>query len=203
MIEQRSPEWYAARQGRIAGSMAGAILGQCKHTSAKKAMRQMVRDFHGESDEKGDNHIFAYGRFCEPLAVDAYEMETGRQVVPCGFYPYDDWLGASPDGLVYDDGLVEFKAPWNLRDTLVEPVFVEILPEYYAQINIEMFCTGRAWCDFVQWCPGGYRIERFFRDERWLNLFLPVLKDFHTAFKKELRNLAHLQPLPKRGKKGV
>lgn len=198
---QRSAEWYAGRSGRITGSIAGACLGQCTHTSQKKAMRQLVREFHGEPSEKPDIFIFQYGRFCEPLATEAYEWETGRIVTPCGFFPFEDWLGASPDGLIFDDGLAEFKSPWNLRDAAQTPNFIEILPEYYAQVQIELFCTGRKWCDFVQWCPRGYKIERFFKDDRWLNINLPLLKEFHNQFKKELKNLSHLQPLPKRGKK--
>jgi putative phage-type endonuclease len=203
MIVQRSKEWYEQRSGRITGSIAGACLGQSTHTTPKKALRQMVRDFHGEPSEKKDNHIFAYGRFCERLAKDALIWETGLKIKDCGFFEFEDWLGASPDGLEGDDFVYESKCPWKLRDCWINPEFDEISAEYYAQIQIEMFCTGRPKGLFFQWCPGGYKKQIIDRDNRWLNDHLPILKDFHNTFKKELRNLAHLQPLPKRGKKSA
>jgi len=195
---QRTKEWYEKRTGRITGSIAGACLYQSKFKTPAQVMRRLVRDFHGEPGETKDNHIFNYGWFCEPLAIEAYEMHTGFKVESCGFFEYEDWLGASPDGLIDAHALGEFKAPWNMREAYINPIFEEILPEYYAQVQIELLCTRRTKCYFVQWCPGGYKIETINIDFNWLDRYMPELKAFYAKFRQELRNLEHLEPLVKK-----
>src|SRR5699024_10124988 len=123
--------------------------------------------------------------------------ETGNLVEECGFYihPDYDWLGASPDGLVGDDGIVEFKAPFGLRND-ENPAFKTLVeqPHYAAQVQMELSCAGRQWCDFVQWTPKGIKIERVEADKNWVSDHLDQLRDFMRRYEREIDNPEHLAP---------
>lgn len=182
-MEQRTAEWFNARKGRITGSAVGAILGLCKYATSEDVMRRMVREYHGqESDFKG-NAATDYGTINEANALEDYKLETGNDVQEEGFVTYSDWLGASPDGLVGDDGLIEIKCPYAKRNDL-NPEFLPIdeQPHYYAQMQIQMFCTGREWCDFYQWNCYGSKLERVNYNPQWIEMFFPELELFYQVY---------------------
>lgn len=90
----------------------------------------------------------------EPEARALYEAHTGNIVRLVGFirHPEIENAGASPDGLVDDDGLIECKAPTEL--THVSWMLAGVVPEEHVnQILFQLACTGRQWCDFVSYCP--------------------------------------------------
>lgn len=194
-MEQRSAEWFAARVGRVTGSAVGAILGLSPYMSADDVLRRMVREFHGAPSEFEGNVATEYGQFHEAGAAFEYSLETGQAVEECGFFTYQDWLGASPDGLVGVFGLIEIKCPYGQRDK-VPPEFksAEDQQHYYAQMQIEMLCADREWCDFYQWSTGGTRLETVNRSDNWINEHLPMLKAFHERYLGELDNKDHLEP---------
>lgn len=201
MSEQRSPEWYQARIGRVTGSVAGAILNIDPNKKRHEVLRQMVRDTLGEPREtKGDfveDVIFGYGRMNEEGIGLDFQMDTGLDIEECGFFPYEDWLGASPDGLTSDGGILEIKAPWSRRlgqdkefKTLADQ------PQYYAQMQIEMLCAGRDKAHFYQWSAEKQTHEVVYLDESWLNENLPKLKQFWAEYQDALTDPAdHLAPL--------
>lgn len=197
MIKQRSAEWRKQRIGRVTGSRAGAILGLSPYQTVDDVLRAMVREYHGAESEFTGNVATEWGTANEATVLFDYEMETGNKVEECGFYSYEDWLGASPDGLVGSDGLVEFKAPYSLRNGgAFKPLSEQ--PHYHAQMMVEMICTNREWCDFVQWSPVlGLRIERVEFDSSWFHKHCSVLKDFHNRYLSVLHNPEHLEPLRK------
>lgn len=178
-MEQRSEEWFAARRGRLTGSMVGAALGLAPYQSQSDCMRALVRDMHGMQSEFEGNIATEYGTNNEDNARRAYEMETGHDVKPAGFVPYDDWSGASPDGYIGNDGLLEIKCPFGKRKD-ESPEFAPIAdqPHYYAQVQVQLFVTGREWCDFYQWSAHGSRLERVKYDPEWIGEHLPKLLDF-------------------------
>lgn len=191
MIEQRSPEWYQQRKNRLTGSLAGAALGLSPNMTSEACMRLMVRNALGAERETSDfleDTIMAHGRHYEEGAIAEYEMETGNTAIPCGFFPFEDWSGASPDSLLSDDGLLECKVPWGKRKDEA-PVFktLQEQPHYYAQVQIELLATGRKWADFWQWTPNGFALERVEVDQPWLDDNLPRLRQFHARFLDELR----------------
>lgn len=193
--EQRSPEWFRAREGRVTGSSVGAILGLSPFMSPDDVMRRMVREYHRAESEFQGNAATEWGTMNEPGACVEYEMETGNKVEPCGFYTYSDWLGASPDGLVGSNGLVEFKCPYSLRKG--EGRFKSALEQmhYYAQMQIQLFVTDRDYCDFYQWCPSMSQLETVMRDEKFITDMLPRLKSFHEAYLEEIKHPdRHLAP---------
>ena len=196
--EQRTPEWHAARVGRVTASNSGAILGIDPNRQDDDVLREMVRAYHGFEPEFNGNIATEYGTLHEPLAKMDYAAKTGIFPEDCGFFEYGDWLGASPDGLIGDDGLLEIKCPFGLRNDN-KPVFKTSAeqPHYYAQMQIQMQCTGRKWCDFYQWSKHGDRIDRVYYDPFWLSKNIPLLINFWERYKSELDNPVHLEPLRK------
>jgi putative phage-type endonuclease len=194
-MEQRSKEWFKAREGRITGSSVGAILGYSPFMSPDDVMRRMVREYHGAESEFKGNAATEWGTLNEPGACVEYEMETGSTVELCGFYKYEHWLGASPDGLIGSNGLVEFKCPYSMRKG--EGRFKTALEQlhYYAQMQVQMFITERDFCDFYQWSPGKTQLEVVNRDEQFINNMLPRLKEFYEAYLEEIKHPErHLAP---------
>lgn len=198
--EQRSPEWYAARKGRVTGSIAGAVLGVSPNMTRDQALRLLVRDALGAERETTDfleSQILAHGRHYEDGALWEYEMETGNTVQECGFFPYCEWSGASPDGLIGDDGILEIKTPWGKRkQEQVQFKTIEEQPHYYAQMQIEMLSTGREWAHLWQWTPYGHKLDTVNLDQPWLDENLPRLKQFWAELQDALADpTEHLSPL--------
>lgn len=100
------------------------------------------------------NEAIQWGIDQEPLAREAYTNRTGNAVTEVGFvdHPVLPFSGASPDGLVGEDGLVEIKCPTTAThiDTLLSEEFND---KYKLQMLWQMACTGRKWCDFVSFDP--------------------------------------------------
>lgn len=177
-MEQRSKEWFEARKERITGSVVGAILGLNPWMKKEDVMRRMVRDYHDAPSEFTGNVATEYGTFNEKNAISDLEMAYGLGFKDCGFFTFENWLGASPDGL-NEEAVLEVKCPFSQRDNN-PPVFksAEEQPHYYAQMQIEMFCTDRYKCAFYQWAPYGDRLEWVMRDQDWLDENIPKLKQF-------------------------
>jgi putative phage-type endonuclease len=188
MDEQRSVEWFSSRKGRVTGSMVGAILGLNPWMTRDDAMRSMVRDYHGAPREFEGNIATQWGVANEAGAVAEYEMETGFVVRTCGFYTYEDWLGASPDGLVNHDGLVEIKCPFWMKKGNGEFKSASEQMHYYAQIQIQLFVTGREWCSFYQWSPSKTAHEVVKKDSPFLDETIPLLHQFYAEYLHERKH---------------
>lgn len=183
MEQQRTPEWFKKRTTRVTGSSVGSILGFSPWSNRHDVMRRMVREYHGYPSEFEGNIATEYGIKNEDTAIFDYMTTTGNLVNKCGFFPKDDWLGASPDGLIDEDGLLEVKCPFGLRND-VFPNFKSISKQqhYFAQLQIELYCTGRKWVDFYQWSEHGANVERVFFDSEYIEKILPELKKFHDEY---------------------
>ena len=185
-MEQRSLEWFAARKGRITGSMVGAALGLDPNTSRDEAMRRMVRAYQGLPSEFEGNIATTWGTNHEDEAREAFEYDQGVKVVSASFvvHPKLEWLGASPDGYVRDYALLEIKCPYGLRDKPKPAGFksINIQPHYYAQMQIQMFCADRVSCYFWQWTPHDQQLEIVDYDPKWVEVNLPKLEAFYNEF---------------------
>lgn len=182
-MKQQSPEWFKARTGRITASLVGALLDCAPYMSKDSAFRSLVRSMHDMPNEFEGNIATEYGNANEALARSAYEMQTGNTVEAVGFVPFAEWAGASPDGLLAGDGLLEIKCPFGKRkDNPPEFASIEDQPHYYAQVQFQIFCTMREWCDFWQWSPHGHKLERVMRDTQWQQENIPALLNmWHDA----------------------
>lgn len=194
-MKQNTREWHKARTGRLTASRVGAALGVNPWQTPDDLIRAMVREAHGAEPEFTGSVATRYGQQHEPLAKLDYMAETGYTVEDAGFYvhPEFDWLGASPDGFIGADGMIEIKCPYSLRDK-AEPEFKRLWsqPHYYAQVQAQLAVTGRTWCDFYQWGPHGTKTERVTPDSAWWNDNLPKLRAFYERYLAELDNPAHL-----------
>jgi putative phage-type endonuclease len=197
MVEQRSPEWFMQRRGRVTGSNVGAILGLDPWRTRADVMRAMVRDALDAESEFDGNPATRWGQANEENARMDFELETGHIVKPAPFVPYEDWAGASPDGFIGDDAVAEIKCPYGIRKD-ENPVFKSLheQPHYYAQVQFELLCTGRTRCFFYQWTPNGTRTAIVTADQEWRDENLPKLRQFYAEFLHEVEHNSeeHLKP---------
>lgn len=196
MTEQRTTEWHNKRKGRVTASVAGAILGVAPYMTRGDVLRMMVRDTMGAEREFTGNVATEWGTFNEDGVKAEFEMETRLKIEPCGFFEYEDWLGASPDGLIGVDGIFECKAPYGIRSSK-EPEFksIEDQPHYMAQIQIQMLCTGRTHCHFYQWTPHGTKHEVVYFSQKWIQQNLGDLTEFYNEYLVALESPEdHLSP---------
>jgi len=192
-MEQRSPEWFAARRGKITASQVGAILGNSPHTTRHDVMRRMVREWHGLPSEFEGNIATDYGTNNEAGAIIEYQMETANTVEVVGFVTHpdatEDWAGASPDGLIGTDGGLEVKCPFSLRDPVLLHEFKTLAeqPHYYDQVQFSLWVCQRKYWHFFQWAAGGKqtKLECVLPDPEWQAHALPRLRQFYAEYLAE------------------
>lgn len=202
-MEQGSQEWIERRLGRVTASRVADVLATLKTGEAASRrnyrMELVCQRLTGQREEGYTNSHMERGIELEPLARAAYEFKTGVTVTEIGFvdHPSIEMSGASPDGLVGLDGLVEIKCPTAANH--VETLLSGKAPtKYIAQMQWQMACTGARWCDFVSYCPTVgdnlalfvVRVERddeyIAETEKAVKLFLTEVSDL-TKQLKELK----------------
>ena len=153
-MDQRSEEWFAIRIGKVTASRVADVLAKTKSgysASRDNYMAQLICErLTNQKGESFTNAAMQHGTETEPLARAAYEALKDVLVDEVGFVPHPTiaMAGASPDGLVGDDGLLEIKCPNTA--THIDTLLSESVPtKYFTQMQFQMACTGREWCDFV------------------------------------------------------
>jgi hypothetical protein len=173
-VAQNEEEWMRLRIGRVGGSelhtlMAnyGKAFGDPAH---RLAQRVALEQISGEKVESGyTNEHMERGHEQEPIAKQKYEEERFCSVANGGYYILGDDIGVSPDGIVYDDGLVEIKSvayPGQF-DTIDRGKYD---PKYKWQLVQELKVSGREWVDYISFCadfPPGKQlfIQRIYKKE--------------------------------------
>jgi putative phage-type endonuclease len=157
-MEQRSESWYQIRCGRVTASRVADIIAKTKtgySTSRENYLAQLVCErMTKKPAESYSNAAMQWGTDQEPFAKSAYETAKDVLVDELGFavHPTIEGAGASPDGLVGEFGLVEIKCPNTA--THIETLLTQTLPtKYITQMQWQMACTQRHWCDFVSFDP--------------------------------------------------
>ncbi len=157
-VEQRSGVWFATRCGKVTASRIADLMAKTKSgpsASRKNYAAQLVLErLTGTVAQGYTNAAMQHGIDTEPLARDAYQQDRLCTVAEVGFvdHPTIPMTGCSPDGLIGDDGLLEIKCPQPAGH--LETLLGQSAPEKYRlQMAWQMACTGRAWCDFVSYCP--------------------------------------------------
>jgi putative phage-type endonuclease len=156
-MEQRTPEWFAKRLGLVTASRIADVMAKTKTgASASRSgyMAQLVTErLTGAPTEGFQSAAMEWGIEQEPHARAAYEAREGVLVDEVDFvrHPLLE-AGASPDGLVGEDGCIEIKCPNT--STMLEYIEDRSVPrKYLLQMQWQMACTGRNWCDFVAFDP--------------------------------------------------
>jgi len=155
---QRSPEWYEARLGKATASRfndimatgaAGKPLAGWKNYKAELLIERLT----GEPYNNFQSKEMLWGIETEPLARLYYTLSTGNQVEEVGFMEHEQMLaGASPDGFIGEQGGLEIKCPNPA--THIETLHTKAVPrQYVAQVQGNMWITGRKWWDFVSFDP--------------------------------------------------
>lgn len=157
-IDQRSQEWYEIRLGKVTASRIEDVIAKTKtgySASREKYMAQLVVErMTGKKSDSYTNAAMQWGIDQEPFARAAYEARNEVFVEEVGFVPHPmiEMAGASPDGLVGDDGMVEIKCPET--QTMIDTLLTEKVPsKYFAQMQFQMACADRSWCDYVVFDP--------------------------------------------------
>jgi len=160
MHEQHSDEWFAARLGKATASKIVDVMAKSKRDGKPLAGREnyatdlLLERLTGNRIEYFTNTAMQWGTDTEPQARAAYSFLEGRPVEETGFvdHPTIAMSGASPDGLVGDDGLVEIKCP-NSSTHMATLEGAKIDRKYVLQMQWQMACCERQWCDFVSFDP--------------------------------------------------
>ena len=174
---QRTEAWHTARLGKVTASRVADVVAKTKtgySASRENYMADLIVErLTGQKASTFTNAAMERGIEQEPHARAAYSARTGELVEEVGFidHPAIPMSGASPDGLVAD-GLVEFKCPNT--STHLETLLADAVPaKYVTQMQWQMACTGRQWCDFVCFdprMPEGLQlyIKRVDRDDAYI-----------------------------------
>jgi len=157
-VEQGTPEWFAARLGNVTASRVADVIAKTKSgysASRENYMAQLICErMTNTVAESYTNAAMQWGTETEPLARAAYESLADVLVDEVGYvqHPRIERAGASPDGLIGLFGLLEIKCPNTAThiDTLISE---QVPTKYITQMQWQMVCTGRAWCDFVSFDP--------------------------------------------------
>ena len=157
-MEQRTEEWFSARMGCVTASRTADVMAKTKSgyaASRANYMAELICERLTCERQGGfSSAAMQWGTETEPQARMAYEIITGATVVETGFvlHPEIAGFGASPDGLIGDDGLIEIKCPNTA--THIDTLLADKVPtKYIIQMHVQMLCTGRVWCDFVSFDP--------------------------------------------------
>jgi len=146
-FKQGTEEWFTARMGKLTASDAQSIQANGKGLKTL-VYKKAAEILSGAREESYTNPDMERGNELEDLARSSYEMQTGNKVKQVGFCESDEHTGASPDGLIDDDGLVEIKCPRNYK--YVEFLYTKKIDTGYAwQMQMQMLVTGRKWCDYA------------------------------------------------------
>lgn len=144
---QQTPEWYEVRKLKMTASHASAIIANGKGLNTY--INNLIEEYCCLNDTDGYvSDDMARGVLLEDQARTLYELENNVTVEQVGFIELDEFVGVSPDGLVGEDGLIEIKNHNN-------SVFIDLLlsekidKKYYDQIQMQLYVTGRKWCDYV------------------------------------------------------
>lgn len=158
MIPAGTDEFWQARIGKVTASRIADVTARIKNgwgASRANYMAELIAErLTGTQAESFTNAAMQWGIDHEAEARTAYEFYTDATVDPSGFiaHPKIPASGASPDGEVGKDGLVEIKCPSTAThiDTLLG---LSVPEKYIKQMQWQMACSGTTWCDFVSFDP--------------------------------------------------
>jgi putative phage-type endonuclease len=199
MMDQGTEEWFTIRIGKVTASRVADVIAKTKtgySATRDNYMAQLICErLTGLKGESFTNAAMQHGTDTEPLARAAYEALQDVLVDEVGFVPHPsiEMAGASPDGLVGTDGLLEIKCPNTA--THIETLISKVVPgKYNTQMQFQMACTGRQWCDFVSFdnrLPEMFQlfVTRVPRDEVFIRLIESEIVQFLAELDDKINKL--------------
>ena len=197
-MQQRTEEWLTARAGKVTASCLDDVMAAKTTAGYQNYMAKLICErLTGRAEQTPVSAAMQRGTDLESLARDFYVVETGAMVEEVGFYEHPSILnsGASPDGIIGTDGLIEIKCP-NTATHIKTLESKKPSLKYMRQMQWQMACTGRLWCDFVSFDDRlpehlSFFCTRIERDDE----MIAELEQAVTAFLDELE--AKINKLPK------
>jgi putative phage-type endonuclease len=197
-MEQRTDDWFAARLGKVTASRVADVIAKTKTGYGAGRANYMadlvVERLTGQKASSFSNAAMEWGTEQEPNAKAAYAAKTGILVEDVGFidHPTVAMSGASPDGLA-EEGLVEIKCPNTA--THLEYIFDGKPPQkYVTQMQWQMACAGKPWCDFVSYDPRlperlQLLVVRVLRDDDYIKMLEQEVNTFLQELDDKLNKL--------------
>lgn len=184
-IESEREAWHRARLGKITGSRFAVVKktskGEWGETALTYLFELVAEWLSGEpASNFSGNRATDWGNENEPEALKLYTKQTGRKVLASKFFQSKemDFVGATPDGLIGKDGIVEAKCPYTPKNHMRTVLTKQVPDEYRDQVHGHLMVTGRKWCDFISYDPRP-------TDDRWRLAIVRVERDEQAI--KELR----------------
>lgn len=192
MTEQGTEAWLQSRLGRVTASRIADVMMKPTTAGFQNYRSQLVCErLTGRPTETHTSAAMQHGIDTEPQARAMYTLSTGLAVEETGFVPHPEiaMSGASPDGLVGEEGLVEIKCP-QPTEHIRTLTGGEVQKKYLLQMQWQMDCTGRSWCDFVSFNPClpddlQLHVQRIKRDDK----LIAEICEAVTAFLAEVDGL--------------
>ena len=198
--------WLKARSGHVTASPVLKVFkkirggGYSKERDTYK-FQLIAERLVGTTIEGRKSADMKRGTEKEAEARDRYARTTNLPVTTAPFvtHPHIGWAGASPDGFVGEDGLIEIKAPTS--QTAVEVLLTEEIDEQYeAQIQWQLAVTGRKWCDYVVFddrLPESMQlfVNRVERDDELIKHVEKEVREFIAEIEADLARLWDKYPV--------
>ena len=203
MMVQGSPEWHQARLGKVTASRISDVAAKIKTgwgASRAKYMGELIAEsLTHEPTPSYINAAMQHGTDTEPQAAAAYSFYRDAELELVGFvdHPKIDQAGCSPDRLIGKDGLVEIKCPQT--STHIDTLLGSSIPKKYIdQMQWQMACTKRKWCDFVSFDPRmppetQLFIQRVERDKERIKDLEEMVVDFLAEMNEKIDRLTKLE----------
>jgi putative phage-type endonuclease len=205
-LEQQTPEWYTMRKGMVTGSRVADIVTRLKKGGYSAARQTYLMEIACArlTGLMPDHHVspaMEWGIANEPFARAAFELANDCMVESIGFaiHPKIEYFGASPDGLIGEEGVLEIKCPTS--DTHLSYILAGVVPvEYCPQMLAEMACTERQFCDFVSFDPRMPEnlqlfMRRFHRDDKLIAMMEEEVQIFLGEVEGMLETINQLRPV--------
>lgn len=188
-VIQGTEEWFAVRRGLVTASAVGKLLTPTLKVADNDTSRGLTSTLIAErvtgyTEPSYMNDDMLRGVLHEPHARDRYAEHNNVTVDEVGFLVRDDWgfeIGASPDGLIGDDGGLEVKCP--RAKTHIRTILSDQVPAHYmAQIQTSLLVSGREWWDFVSFCAGlPMWTKRVYADPKWHAVIVEAVAAFEKT----------------------
>ena len=191
-MEQRTEEWFAARIGKVTASRVADVIAKTKSgysASRDNYMAQLICErLTGHQGVSFTKSAMTWGTETEPLARSAFEAHADVMVEEVGFVPHPRIRdsGASPDGLVGLFGMLEIKCPNTA--THIDTLLTQTVPsKYITQMQWQMACCERQWCEFVSFDPRlPQDLQLFVKRVEFNQTYVAMLEEEVINFLEEL-----------------
>lgn len=191
-ITQNTDEWTEVKIGKFSASSCTDLLMDKKNKGYKNLIRKITEEMITKKpceNKWAGNSFTERGHELEPFAIEAFELESFKDVLSVGVVELSDWVLCSPDGLIGDTELIQVKCPifstqWDYIESNKVPT------NYYKQMQFELFVTGRKLNYFYSWHPSLKSIcIKVFRDNIMINEIMSRLNEGINEVKQNIKKL--------------